>query len=92
TPLTLTSAMWSDTTFNKRQLDTVNGSALVYRIRGDLNGNGWVDIGDTAKTAYMVVKLTPDLIPDADFNNNGRIDVGDATKIARYLVGKITEL
>ncbi|MFA5212511.1 MAG: PKD domain-containing protein, partial [Methanoregula sp.] len=35
TPLTLTSAMWSDTTFNKRQLDTVNGSALVYRIRGD---------------------------------------------------------
>ncbi|MDD5186810.1 MAG: PKD domain-containing protein [Methanoregula sp.] len=92
TPLTLTSAMWSDTTFNKRQLDTVNGSALVYRHRGDLNGNGWVDIGDTAKTAYMVVKLTPDLIPDADFNNNGRIDVGDATKIARYLVGKITEL
>ncbi len=92
TPLTLTSAMWSDTTFNKRQLDTVNGSALIYRIRGDLNGNGWVDIGDTAKTAYMVVKLTPDLIPDADFNNNGRIDVGDATKIARYLVGKITEL
>jgi len=92
TPLTLTSAMWSDTTFNKRQLDTVNGSALVYRIRGDLNGNGWVDIGDTAKTAYMVVQKTPDLIPDADFNNNGRIDVGDATKIACYLVGKITEL
>jgi PKD repeat protein len=92
TPLTLTSAMWSDTTFNKRQFDTVNGSALVYRHRGDLNGNTEVDIGDTAKTAYMVVKKTPDLIPDADFNNNGRIDVGDATKIAWYLIGKILEL
>ncbi len=92
TPLTLTSAMWSDTTFNKRQFDTINGSALVYRYRGDLNGNTEVDIGDTAKTAYMVVKKTPDLIPDADFNNNGRIDVGDATKIAWYLIGKILEL
>ncbi|GAB6284295.1 MAG: hypothetical protein STSR0009_04940 [Methanoregula sp.] len=92
TPLTVSSATWSDGTFNNRQFDTVNGTVLVYRIRGDLNGNGWVDIGDTAKTAYMVVGLTPDLIPDADFNNNGRIDVGDATKIAGYLVGKITEL
>jgi len=92
TPLTLTSAMWSDTTFNKWQLDPVNGSALIFRHRGDLNGNTEVDIGDTAWTAYMVVEKTPNLIPDADFNNNGRIDVGDATKIAWYLIGKILEL
>ena len=92
TPLTLTNAMWGDGTFNYRTFNTMNGSALVYRYRGDLNGNTEVDIGDTAKTAYMVVKKTPDLIPDADFNNNGRIDVGDASKIAWYLVGKVLEL
>jgi len=92
TPLTLTNAMWGDGTFNYRTFNTMNGSALVYRYRGDLNGNTEVDIGDTAKTAYMVVKKTPDLIPDADFNNNGKIDVGDASKIAWYLVGKVLEL
>ncbi|MDD5023663.1 MAG: PKD domain-containing protein [Methanoregula sp.] len=92
TPLTLTNAMWGDGTFNYRTFNTMNGSALVYRYRGDLNGNTEVDIGDTAKTAYMVVEKTPHLIPDADFNNNGRIDVGDATKIAWYIVGKITRL
>ncbi|MFA5414288.1 MAG: PKD domain-containing protein [Methanoregula sp.] len=92
TPLTLTNAMWGDGTFNYRTFNTINGSALVYRYRGDLNGNTEVDIGDTAKTAYMVVKKTPDLIPDADFNNNGRIDVGDASKIAWYLVGQVLEL
>ncbi|MDD5024494.1 MAG: PKD domain-containing protein [Methanoregula sp.] len=92
TPLVFRDARWSDGAFNYCTFDTVNGTALIFRHRGDLNGNGWVDIGDTAKTAYMVVGYTPDLIPDADFNNNGRIDVGDATKIARYLVGKIGEL
>jgi len=92
TPLTLINARWGDGTFNYRTFDTVNGTALVYRHRGDLNGNGGIDIGDTAWTAWMVVEKTPDLIPDADFNNNGRIDIGDATKIAYYLVGKIQEL
>ncbi|MFA5415251.1 MAG: lectin like domain-containing protein [Methanoregula sp.] len=92
TPLVFGHAMWSNTSFGSQPLETVNGSILIYRIRGDLNGNGWVDIGDTAKTAYMVVKLTPDLVPDADFNNNGVIDVGDATMIACYLVGKLPGL
>jgi len=92
TPLIISHAMWGTPKFDSQPMDTVNGSILIYRIRGDLNGNGWVDIGDTAKTAYMVVELTPDLLPDADFNNNGVIDTGDATKIACYLVGKISEL
>jgi C1A family cysteine protease/outer membrane protein assembly factor BamB len=92
TPLNFSHATWSTPAFDSQPMDTVNGSILIYRIRGDLNGNGWVDIGDTAKTAYMVVKLTPDLLPDADFNNNGVIDTGDATKIACYLVGRIPAL
>ncbi|MDD5188937.1 MAG: NosD domain-containing protein, partial [Methanoregula sp.] len=91
-PLDIDSAGWGDESFNLRSFDVVNGSVLVYRIRGDLNGNHWVDIGDTAKTAYMVVNLTPHLVPDADFNNNGRIDTGDASMIACYLVGKIGDL
>jgi PKD repeat protein len=92
TQLFANNARWSTSDFDIQQFYVVNGTIRVYRIRGDLNGNGEVDIGDTAKTAYMVIKLTPDLLPDADFNNNGVIDTGDAAKIAWFSVGKIIEL
>jgi len=92
TQLVARHAMWSDAEFKVRPLGIINSSILIYRIRGDLNGNGFNDIGDAAKTAHMVVGLTPELIPDADFNNNGRIDVGDSAKIAYYIVGLIPEL
>jgi len=92
TSLNASGARWSDGTFNYRQFDVVNGTLQVESIRGDFNGNDFVDIGDVARVAYMVVEKTPSILPGADFNNNGRIDVGDASKIAWYLVGKITEL
>jgi len=92
TSLNASGARWSDGTFNYRQFDVVNGTLQIEPIRGDFNGNDFVDIGDVARVAYMVVEKTPSILPDADFNNNGRVDVGDASKIAWYLVGKITEL
>ncbi|GAB6284757.1 MAG: hypothetical protein STSR0009_09570 [Methanoregula sp.] len=92
TSLNASGARWSDGTFNYRQFDVVHGTLQVRPIRGDFNENGFVDIGDVARVAYMVVEKTPSILPDADFNNNGRVDVGDATKIAWYIVGKITEL
>jgi parallel beta-helix repeat protein len=62
----------------------------VYE-KGDFNGNGHVDIGDTAKVAWMALGL---LVPDmaADFNGDGRVDGADASHIAYYYVGKIQEL
>ncbi len=92
TSLNASGARWSDGTFNYRQFDVVHGTLQIEPIRGDFNGNDFVDIGDVARVAYMVVEKTPSILPDADFNNNGRVDVGDATKIAWYIVGKITEL
>ncbi|GAB6286709.1 MAG: hypothetical protein STSR0009_29120 [Methanoregula sp.] len=92
TSLNASGARWSDGTFNYRQFDVVHGTLQVRPIRGDFNENRFVDIGDVARVAYMVVEKTPSILPDADFNNNGRVDVGDASKIAWYIVGKITEL
>jgi len=63
----------------------------VGQVKGDLNGNGKVDIEDGTMVAYMVIgKIPPD--DRADFNGNGRVDIGDATKIAYYLAGKINTL
>jgi PKD repeat protein len=91
TQLFANNARWSTSDFDPQQFNVVNGTVLVYRVRGDLNGDGEVDIGDVARVAYMVVGRTP-LDPSADFNGNGEVDVGDAAKIAWFSVGKITDL
>jgi len=63
----------------------------VTAPKGDVTGDGKVDISDVSKVAYMVVGKEPaDLA--ADFNENGKVDIGDAAKIAYYFVGKIEAL
>jgi len=89
--LTADNAQWSTRDFNTSPFNVIDGSVFVYRIRGDFNGNGVVDIGDVSRVAYMIVGLTP-MDPAADFNGTGTVDVADAAKIAYYLGGKITQL
>jgi len=60
-------------------------------LKGDLNSNGKIDIGDVSMVASMVVGKYPQN-PAADFNNNSRVDIGDASKIAYFLVGRVQEL
>ena len=65
--------------------------AFTIRVKGDLNNNDLVDIGDAALVAYMVVGNVPeDLL--ADFNGDGVVDIGDAAKVAYFVVGRISEL
>ncbi len=90
TPMTVLNAHWSETSFDVHPFTTINGS-IIIGVRGDFNGNGFVDIGDTARVAYMVAKLTP-VDMAADFNFVGTVDIGDASKIACYLVGKVAVL
>ncbi len=84
-------AEWSDGVFTNRLFTVYNGTTIIETVRGDFNKNGFVDIGDVARTAYMLVGKTPVDIA-ADFNDNGKVDVGDATKIAYYLIGRVTEM
>jgi len=65
--------------------------AFTVRPRGDINGNGQVEISDVAKAAYMVVGSAPQDL-EADFNGNGIVDIGDASKIAYYFIGKTSIL
>lgn len=61
--------------------------------KGDLNGNGRVDIGDVAKVAYMAIGLV-EQDPRAKFTQPPpeEVSFNDAAKIAYYYVGKVQEL
>lgn len=63
----------------------------IWFVRGDLNGNRYIDIGDVSKVAYMVAELTP-VDMAADFNGNDIVDTGDAAMIAYAHIGKIPAL
>jgi len=62
------------------------------KIRGDLNENGEVDIGDVVRTANMLVGNIPEEVDITDFNGNGGLDIGDVVKLANYLVGNMDEV
>jgi len=95
-----TRAGWSSTNFAVETVHVIDhdinnlnftNKMNISIIKGDLNGNGRVDIADAAKVAYMVVgKLPQDM--NADFNGNRRVDIGDASRISYYLVGKVSQL
>jgi hypothetical protein len=91
TDLIISGAEMSGEDFNVTPVKSFNGSVTVLSLKGDINGDGSINIADVTLVAYMVVgKVQPDL--KADFNGNGRVDVGDLAKIAYYLLGKISEL
>jgi len=60
-------------------------------LKGDLNDNGVIDIGDVMLVAYMAASLYEEDL-NADFNGNGYVDVGDASKINYYYLGLIDEI
>ena len=62
--------------------------------KGDVNGDGDVDIADAVCIVNHVVgKPTPTFITAAvDVNNDGDIDIADAVRIVNLVVGKIPAL
>jgi hypothetical protein len=60
-------------------------------LKGDLNGNGRVDIGDVSRVAYMAIGLVDEELR-GDFSYDGTVKAADAARIAYYYVGKIPAL
>lgn len=63
-------------------------------IRGDVNGNGTVEIGDAVCLLRHLAEKTNAVFIEAaaDVNNNNGIDIGDAVLILRYLAEQIDAL
>lgn len=73
----------------------VNNSTEDLIVKGDINNNGRVDIGDSMlATAYVLKKKTPNerQFTAADVNNDGKINVTDSMRINLYVIGAIAEL
>jgi hypothetical protein len=84
-------AEWTEPVLGAFPLSVRQGTVRTEGIRGDLNYNRRVDIGDVTRVAYMSVGLVPEDI-EADVNGDGPVDASDAAKIAWYYVGKIGNL
>lgn len=71
---------------------TVGGSAPPKEImRGDTNGDGYIDILDLANVKRHILgtrKLSGDYKLAADTNGDGEIDILDLAKIKRHILGK----
>lgn len=58
----------------------------VDGIRGDANGNGVVNMGDTTKVERILLDMDPPT-PGADANGDGVITIGDVTVIEMMILG-----
>ena len=78
--------------FDSRTFAIIKDGTLVNILRGDLNRNGRVDIGDVAKVAWIAMDLVAQ-DPLAKFVDDGEpVNHADAARIAYYYVGKIPVL
>jgi hypothetical protein len=73
-------------------LNTTPAPTAASGTKGDVNGNGTVDIVDALMIAQYYVGATPAgfVIANADVNCSGAIDIVDALVVAQYYVGLIS--
>lgn len=69
---------------------TLEYTAREKYIPGDVNENGYVDIGDATMIQYHLADLLDEPLTEnqrkaADFDDDGEITIGDATMIQYYL-------
>jgi hypothetical protein len=60
--------------------------ALTIFLRGDVNGDGLVNMGDVTKVERIILGLDM-ATPGADANGDGLINMGDVTRIERIILG-----
>lgn len=59
-------------------------------LRGDVNGDGRIDVSDASAIATYVTGTTISgfIAKAADYNGDGRVDVSDASAVASHVVGQ----
>ena len=79
-----------------RKYTVTVGSTVVIQdvkihLKGDIDGNGKVNVGDTAKVYAHVKNSTPItdayLLLCADVSGDGKVNVGDTAKIYAHVKG-----
>ena len=59
----------------------------VYGLKGDINGDGKVTIGDVTALINLLLKGgEKGSLYRLDMNANGKLDIGDVTQLIDYLL------
>lgn len=71
---------------------TSNGETKTYSIviKGDVNGNGTIDVFDLLRVQKYILKsvtLNGPYIISADINNDNQVDIFDLLKIQKHILG-----
>lgn len=77
-----------------RQANTTAKLTITDFVKGDVNGNGKVDIDDAVCILRHLVDKPNEIFNEAaaDVNGNDKVDIDDAVMVLKYLVGKIDAL
>jgi len=63
-------------------LSVTPGNGIGKGIKGDVNGDGAIDIADVVKVlSFMAESATADEHPEADVNGDSAIDIADVVKV-----------
>ncbi|UCE18648.1 MAG: T9SS type A sorting domain-containing protein, partial [Gemmatimonadota bacterium] len=71
-------------------IDDVCRGAVLRSSRGDVNGNGTIDIQDVVAVVRHIMEtapLTPDELTRADCNGNGEVNIVDVLGIINAILG-----
>ncbi|MDO5434689.1 dockerin type I repeat-containing protein [Eubacterium sp.] len=82
----------TETAFASDASDGLTVTTNKEPVKGDLNGNGVIDVMDARKAkraAMKSVALTPDEIKLVDLNGDGKVDIMEARKIKRAAMKEI---
>ena len=62
---------------------------MISSSRGDVNGDGRINVSDVSELINMILGLTPVNQELADINDDGRVNVSDVTALINIILGII---
>ncbi len=90
--LPATAGIAANTADSAAAVSAVSVKSAKAQIRGDIDGNGKINVFDLIQMRKIFVDLTADnsAISGADIDGNGKIAINDLVMLAGYVVGKFS--
>ena len=87
-----TAGIAANTADSAAAVSDVSVKSAKAQIRGDIDGNGKINVFDLIQMRKIFVDLTADnsAISGADIDGNGKIAINDLVMLAGYVVGKFS--
>jgi hypothetical protein len=59
----------------------------VKKARGDVNGDGRVNVSDVAELINMILGISSMNLENADIDSNGKVNVSDVAALINIILG-----